>query len=231
MAWTLASRRYSTADNFDSPQIIVGWVETQPMITSLRSSFVCNPAEGRSHWKGSVMRPPRMTVRRWTVIVTFFALSLGVVRLLQQRVYYLRLVAHNARWEAIHSTTERGWKDRLVFLRSTLKSGDATAVRQIAEARRSIEDASAMTALFSQRRQIAERLATHPWEPVPPDPLDKKTDHEEPILIFEPLSGLIYEFSSRSIAILTLASIVSVLGYIAFRLVRKRSVSADGPPS
>ncbi len=103
-----------------------------------------------------------------------------------------------------------------------LESGEAGAEDQIAKVRQSIDGASTMTALFAERRRISERLASHPWEPVPPDPLDKKIDDEGPFLIIEPFPGRIYDFSSSSIARLAIAPVVIVFGYVAFRLARRR---------
>jgi hypothetical protein len=164
----------------------------------------------------------RFTVQRMMLTVALFAILLGVVRLLQQRAYHLGIAVHNARWEAIYSTTELGWEERLASLRGMLKPGDPAASLQIAEAQQAIKDASSMKALFTERRRISDRLASRPWESAPPDPPDRKADREDPILIFKTASGSSYEFSTRSIPVLILAPIASLLAYVAFGLVRKR---------
>jgi hypothetical protein len=172
-----------------------------------------------------------MTVRRWTVVVTLVALSLGVVRLLQLRAYYLHVATYNARWEAIYAKTKRGWEGKLAALRASHKAVDTAAERQIARALQTIDEESVMVVLFAERRRIYaerrriyERLASHPWEAVPPDPLEKKTTgHERPVLIFEPSPGRAYEFSSGTTTRLAFAPVVLVFGYVAFRLTTKRN--------
>jgi hypothetical protein len=158
------------------------------------------------------------------VVVALVALSMGVVRLLQYRAVYLRASAHNAKWEAIYSELEQGWKERLESLQGTLKSEDPTAASQIASAQQSIHGSSAMLAIFTARRRINDRLASHPWESVPRDPLEKEIDEEEPVLLFENSSGSIYEFSARSIGLLTISPIIGVIVYVSLRMAKRRQI-------
>ena len=160
------------------------------------------------------MRLPRVrfTVRWLMLAVAVVALFMGAIRLLQRRAYYLQLVAYNARWEAVSSRTELGWRGRLAALQATPGPGAAPAASQIEEARRTVEEAAAMKVLFTKRLRISERLASHPWEPVPPDPLDKRADHEEPLLILEPLPGLAYHLTSGSIAVLAISMVLIAVG-------------------
>jgi hypothetical protein len=150
------------------------------------------------------------------------ALFMGAGRLLQQRAYYLQLVDYNARWEAVYARTELGWKGQLAALQATPGPGAAPAASRIDEARRAVEGAATMKLLFSERLRISQRLASHPWEQVPPDPLDKQADHEEPFLILEPLPGLAYHLTSGSIAVLAISMVLIAVGTGSFRMARRR---------
>lgn len=170
------------------------------------------------------MRLPRMTVRRWMMVVALLALSLGVVRFRQRRAEFLRVAAYNASRETLYREDERAWKRNLAALQGSLQAGNTAADREITRACQMIQDDATFAALFAERRRIFERLACHPWESVPLDPLEKKKRGREgpPVLIFETSPGRAYEFSTGAATRLALAPVAIVFGYVAFRLTTRR---------
>jgi hypothetical protein len=165
----------------------------------------------------------QFTVRRMMVGIALFALLLAIpvwiARLVRLRAHYLGQVAHNARWEAIYRRTEQGWGERLARLRAALTAGDSTQRSRISEAEKVARESSEMADLFSRRRRISERLASHPWEAVPPDPAERRPgmEYDGPVLIFETSTSGRLEFSSGLIARCAMAPLLAALGYVALR--------------
>jgi hypothetical protein len=178
------------------------------------------------------MRMPRVqfTVGRMMVGIAILALLLAIplwiARLVWLRAQYVAQAAHNATWEAIYRRTERGWRTELALLRATHRAGDSTQQDRIAQAEKRANESYEMADLFFRRRRISERLASHPWESVPPDPAERRpgTEYEGPALIFEISTSERLEFSSGLIVRCAIAPLLAAFGYGALRW-KWRSVS------
>jgi hypothetical protein len=102
------------------------------------------------------MRLPRMTTRRWMVMVGIVAIALGVIEIVRER----RLASGYRLRAKFYATWEASTGD-IVFT----GSGRAQGLTAVAKA----PDEGQKAYAASMRRKY-EWAAAHPWLPVQPDP-------------------------------------------------------------
>jgi hypothetical protein len=111
------------------------------------------------------MRLPRMTTRRWIIVVAIVALVVGGMVLARRQGVYRVRAAFYAQQEQVATRRLRHWTQEVVRFSGRPQSDEQ---RRLAEL---MEDYSRDRVAYHARLKVKYRRAAHyPWLPIAPDP-------------------------------------------------------------